>query len=149
MKRQRYIIPALAMLATLSAVPAQAQGVQFGRLFTTPGERMQLDSRREGSQAGMPGAAGAVGLPQQQQAMAAAPVAPPPPLEPVQLDGVVTRSSGRSTVWLNQQPQADGNNQVLQDQSVALRLSSGRKLIMKPGQSFNPADGSVKEAAGR
>ncbi len=152
MKRQLLhagpVLAVLAVLATLAALPAQAQGVQFGRLFTTPAERLQLDSRRESNPGAVPGAGGAIGL-QQQQLLPQAQLAPPPPPEPVQLDGVVRRSNGRSTLWLNQLPQADGSSEVLPDQSVALRLSSGRKLIMKPGQRFNPADGSVHEAAGR
>lgn len=136
---------ALALAALLAAGPAHAQG-GLGRLFTTPIERMQLDSQRNGSPAGLPGQNTAIAAP------AAAPL-PEQPLavapEPVQLNGVVRRSSGRSTVWLNQVPQADANNQLLPDQSLSLRLSSGRKLIMKPGQSFDPANGSVREAAGR
>lgn len=142
--RRHLVVLALAVLA---GAPARAQGVSFGRLFTTPAERLQLDSQRDGGQPGLPGAAGLPAMPAPVAPAPAMAAAPPP--APVELNGVVSRSSGRSTVWLNQVPQTDASNQLRADQSVQLRLSSGRQLIMKPGQSFDPADGSVKEAAGR
>jgi hypothetical protein len=143
----------LALLAALALPQAQAQGVVFGRLFTTPGERMQLDSQRDGNAAaaagaGVPGAGGmlgAAGQPPIQDAQSQPAAPPPPPPEPVRLDGIVRRSSGRSTVWLNQVPQEDAHNQLTREQALSLRLSSGRKVIMKPGQSFDPASGSVQE----
>ncbi|MYM98794.1 hypothetical protein [Duganella vulcania] len=68
----------------------------------------------------------------------------PPPSSAVQLSGVLRGSSGRTTVWLNQVPQTEGAK-AGPGPAVSLRLSSGRRLIMKPGQSFDPANGSVQE----
>lgn len=136
------LVALAALAALLTAAPARSQGTDLGRLFTTPAERATLDLRRNG-------AGPAYNNPQLGAAPALpAPVAspPPPPPEPVQLNGVVRRSSGKSTVWLNQQPQIDGSNHLQDDQSLSLRLSSGRIVILKPGQSFNPADGTVQEA---
>jgi hypothetical protein len=138
---------AAALLAGLApGTPAQTLGL--GRLFSSPEERIALDAQRGASRA----AAADPNLAQAAQAgmaagAAASPPAPPP--EPVQLNGVVRRSSGKSTIWLNQVPHADGNQQLRADQSVTLRLASGRELVLKPGQSFNPADGTVQEASGR
>ncbi|HEU4843020.1 MAG TPA: hypothetical protein VFT05_02045 [Burkholderiaceae bacterium] len=136
-------IAVLAVLAGASAA-APAQSLGLGRLFTSPDERIGIEMRRAASLPTpvTPNAAPAANEP----AAPAAPVAPP---EPVQLNGVVRRSSGKSTVWLNQVAHADGNAQLRPDQSVLLRLSSGRTLVLKPGQSFNPADGTVQEATGR
>lgn len=76
-----------------------------------------------------------------------APAAAPPPAasSAIQLSGVLRGSSGRTTVWLNQVPQT-GGVKAGPGPAVSLRLSSGRQLIMKPGQSFDPAHGSVQEA---
>ncbi|WP_317202124.1 hypothetical protein, partial [Janthinobacterium sp.] len=73
--------------------------------------------------------------------------APTPP--PTVLDGIVRRSGGKSTIWLNQVPQAGPDNKLQHGTTLALPLSSGRIVILKPGQSFNPADGSVSEDHGR
>lgn len=130
---------AAVLLAT--SLPASAQSVIFGRLFATPIERGNMDVQRAGTTAGAaPGMAGMAG-----QAQPNTPAAPPAP-EPIELNGVVRRSSGRSTTWLNQVPQTDASNQILPGQTVQLRLNSGRKVLLKPGQTFNPADGSVQEA---
>lgn len=141
---------ALALPLTLAALatPAPAQTLGLGRLFTSNEERLALDMRRSASQPAQNGAVpGAANPMMAAAATAATPPAPPP--EPAQLDGVVRRSSGKSTVWINQVPYADSNAQLRPDQSVKLRLSSGRALVLKPGQRFNPADGTVQEAAGR
>lgn len=79
---------------------------------------------------GVPGAAPAPGA--------------PPASSAVQLSGVLRGSSGRTTVWLNQVPQT-GGAKAGPGPAVSLRLSSGRQLIIKPGQSFDPANGSVQE----
>ncbi|NVD74882.1 hypothetical protein HUX88_30835 [Duganella sp. BJB1802] len=68
----------------------------------------------------------------------------PPASSAVQLSGVLRGSSGRTTVWLNQVPQT-GGVKAGPGTAVSLRLSSGRRLIMKPGQSFDPDSGSVQE----
>ena len=119
---------------------AQAQGPQLGRLFASPEQRAQLDARRYGP-------------PPADPALAAPPPPPPPPAPPVELNGVVQRSSGRSTVWLNQTPQTEPYNQLGhpgQEKSGAagtltLRLSTGQVVLLKPGQRYDPATGSVSE----
>ncbi|MYN21224.1 hypothetical protein GTP81_31260, partial [Rugamonas sp. FT107W] len=70
--------------------------------------------------------------------------AAPPASSAVQLSGVLRGSSGRTTVWLNQVPQT-GGVKAGPGTAVSLRLSSGRRLIMKPGQSYDPDNGSVQE----
>ena len=118
---------------------AQAPGPQLGRLFASPEQRAQLDAQRYGP----PPADPALALPP--------PPLPPPPAPPMELNGVVQRSSGRSTVWLNQTPQTEPYNQLGHDRSGAtgtltLRLSTGQVVLLKPGQRYDPATGSVSEA---
>ncbi|MBA5687552.1 hypothetical protein [Rugamonas apoptosis] len=142
--RPRHLLLALAMLGG-AAGPAAAQSLGLGRLFTTPDERMALEIRRSSAPApSLPSA-----MPQTAAGPAPEAAAPAPPPEPALLNGVVRRSSGKSTVWINGVPYADSGAQLRSDQSVKLRLSSGRALVLKPGQRFNPADGTVQEAAGR
>jgi hypothetical protein len=136
-----------AALALLAAAPAMAQSDpnQLGRLFATPAERALLDSKR-GVVA--PPAQANVPSPDQPAAMPPGGVAPPPPAalpQPVQLNGLLRSSDGRTTVWLDGAAQNDGAAKLLQDKQVQMRLSSGRRVILKPGQSYNPANGSVQE----
>ncbi|HAT31416.1 MAG TPA: hypothetical protein DCW29_11370, partial [Janthinobacterium sp.] len=117
---------------------------QLGRLFATPSERAQLDALRDGG----------VARPAEQAASVVAQeaaAAPPPPAAPapVELNGIVRRSSGKSTVWLNQVPQNDAANTLGKDATLSLRLPSGRKVVLKPGQSYKADEGTVGEADGR
>jgi len=139
-----------AVLAASTGVAAAQSAVIMGRLFASPQERAALDAQRD-AVLGPASVNGQPAPPYQKQGSAPpAPVAdaPPPAPAPVQLNGVVRRSDGKSTVWLNQQPQVDGAN-ALQDQTLSVRLSSGRQVILKPGQSFNPANGTVQDDAGQ
>jgi len=137
---------ATLLLALLPAAPVAAQSSSnLGRLFFTPAERAALDGKRGGG----PAVAGAPGMTDAQAAAAAAAAAaapPPAPPEPVELNGLIRGSSGRSTAWLNLVPQQDAANQLAAPQALSLRLSSGRWVVMKPGQQYNPANGTVQEA---
>jgi len=137
---------AAAAFALLAAAPAMAQSDpnQLGRLFATPAERALLDSKRG---VAPPPAQANVPSPDQPPAMPADGVAPPPAAlpQPVQLNGLLRSSDGRTTVWLDGAAQNDGAAKLLQDKQVQMRLSSGRRVILKPGQSYNPANGAVQE----
>ncbi|MDZ5634915.1 hypothetical protein [Janthinobacterium sp. GMG1] len=127
------ILGALLAGAALTA-QAQAQAQQLGRLFLSPQQRAQLDAQRYG--------------PPPPDPVMAAPPPPPPPAPPVELNGVVQRSSGRSTVWLNQEAQNEPHNRLARDKpgTLTLRLSNGQVLLLKPGQRYDPASGTVTEA---
>lgn len=125
---------AALLFAAAPAASAQQTGQtqQLGRLFNTPQQRATLDARREGSALDSP---------------------PPPPApaveyrpEPLQLSGVVQRSNGQNTVWVNQAPLPDSEGQVLKDRSVSLRLPSGQRITLKPGQSYDEATGTIANA---
>jgi hypothetical protein len=135
------MIRALTICACLLACAcAAAQAPPIGRLFFTPAERQQLDQQR-----------GGVPAPAVAEAPAAA--APPPaPPEPVTLNGIVRRSSGKTTAWLNQVPQDDGQNRVSGPPSkpaLTLQLPSGREVLLKPGQRVEQSAGTVSDVDAR
>jgi len=118
------------LIALMSAF--QAAGASMGRLFLTPDERAQLDRLRNNQ-----GEAIAVAAPQKQ----------------LTLNGIVTRNNGKTTAWINQQPQTDFTNTAqgvsLQPTTipatVSLRLSSGQRIHLKAGQTLDTTSGSVSE----
>lgn len=126
--------PVLELRATLPSVP-------LGRLFATPAQREQMNRQRGAvAQTTLAAPAAQPASPQQsQQSQQQAPA------EPVRLDGVVKSSSGRAIIWLNGQQQPDGGARVRADHAVTLQLSSGRKVLLKPGQSYDADDRRVKE----
>ena len=128
----------------------------MGRLFTTPSERAQLDSLRNGATSNMPGASpGAVAIPAPGAAslpmagapgvVAAAPgteAAPPAPSEQVQLSGIIRRSGGQTTVFVNGEPR---EAQTTERGKAAHVQIEGRTIVLKPGQSYDPATGAIHE----
>ncbi len=127
----------LCALLACTALTARAQSSHLGRLFLSPEQRAQIDAQRYGPPPADPALA--------------PPPPPPPPGPPVELNGVVVRSSGRSTVWLNQETQNEPHNRLARDKSgmpgtLTLRLSTGQAVRLKPGQRYDPASGTVTEA---
>lgn len=123
-------------LAALLCLPA-AQGRELGKLFFTPAERAALDRERQRS--GMPEGAAPQGG-----------VTP----DNLTLDGYVRRSGGRSTVWINGQPQYS------RDASPPVRITeksgsagqvwvsppdAARSFPLKAGQVLTPASGEIRE----
>ncbi|MGK5047826.1 hypothetical protein ACQ4WP_18300 [Janthinobacterium sp. GB4P2] len=139
--KRTLVLRTLILYALLagSVLTARAQAPQLGRLFLSPEQRAQIDAQRYGPPAADPALA------------PPPPPPPPPPAPPVELNGVVLRSSGRSTVWLNQEAQNEPHNRLARDKSGAsgtltLRLSTGQVVLLKPGQRYDPASGTVTEA---
>ena len=122
--------PAPSASADSQGQPAR----HLGRLFSTPQERALLDARRDGSVIESQSAA---------PATAAPPTTPPAPLL---LNGVVQRSNGQTTVWLNDAPLAERDGKVQPDRSVQLRLPSGKRVTLKPGQSYDETTGAITNA---
>jgi hypothetical protein len=140
----------LAAAALIASAPAMAQAtfITMGRLFTTPVERTQLDQQRNSTDSAtlLEGRATmAPPPPPSPPAMAASPIEAAPPAAPqvLQLNGVLRRSNGKTIVWVNNEPQE--NAPSARGPAVPLDLG-GRKVILKPGQSYDPATGAIQES---
>ena len=133
-----------ALAAALTSVPAPAQE-RLGRLFFTPAQRASLDvARSQRARAAL-----STEKPEQE----AAPVP-----QTITYSGVLRRSDGKTTVWINNQPVNDQESagaaaivgRVRPDGSVTLQVpQSGRSVILKPGQSVELLSGAVEEANSR
>ena len=132
-----------------SAAPA-ADGL--GRLFLTPEQRAQLEIVRAQRDRRLP-----VML-DTEAAPAPAPVAQGP--EVVTYNGVVRRSDGKSTVWINGKPvnERDRRNSdsevsvlgVQRDGAVSVAIpQADRKASLKVGQSLEVTSGTIEESYAR
>lgn len=118
----------------------------FGRLFTTPAERANLDHLRQTTKVQT------IDLDQLEKAEAA-PVAP----SSVSVQGYVKRSDGRKgTVWVNHTPMQEnsGTDKVqvgkLQREGnrVQLKLpANGKTLNLKAGQIYDSETGQISDIA--
>jgi hypothetical protein len=121
--RIAFLTPALLLAA--EGVVAQS----LDRLFYTPRERTTLDAQR--NQSAAPGAEG----------------------DTVTVNGLVTRSSGKSTVWINGVPQNEGESgdvEVLGKQGaggkVSLRPATQEKPVgLRVGQTLEGTTGKIRE----
>ncbi len=128
-----WLLVVLGCAGALAAASAPAQSL--GRLFFTPQERAALDARRR---AGVPDRPSADDV--------AAPTA--------RIDGQVLRSDGKSTVWVNGEPQPSGAN------AEGLRVYSGRsdpaqvsvsprgrrdRVRLKVGETLDRGSGEVHD----
>ena len=107
----------LCALLLAAALPAPAAAQELGRLFFTPERREALDRQRQ------------FNLPERREI----------PEDPtLTIDGVVTRSSGKRTVWINGVAQNDGRT----DSGLAVAPSR-----TNPGQIVvRPEDGPTARA---
>lgn len=127
MSRRGYLLAALMLM--LEAVPAvAAEPTGLGRLFFTPERRLALERQRTHNV-------------QQAQALQGTTMT---------LDGVVYRSSGKSTVWINQHAQNENDANRTGVTTTLSPRNPGRALIapgedtpskMKVGEALNRATG--------
>jgi len=112
-------------------------GQQLGRLFFTPEQRDALDARRRAR------------IPDRPAAVAASPT--------TRIDGQVTRSGRNSTVWVNGQPYAEGEDaggvRVYPGRadpgSVAVKVGeSKRRIGLKVGETLDRGNGEVRDVIG-
>lgn len=151
--RSRGARPAAALLGPILLVCGSAVDAQsLGRLFTTPQQRQSLDEIRYDARTARPEPV------PDPEPVAATPS--PQPQEPIVsklvINGVVKRSGGRSTVWVNGEQVRPGgvsrdgiavNPSRRRARGVQIRLPSGTETIeLKPGQKIDVATGAVVEA---
>jgi hypothetical protein len=127
---------AAALLACALLAPAAGGAQELGRLFFTPEQRAALDARRRAR------------LPDKPAAVAASPT--------TRLNGYVTRSSGKSTLWLdgyavpeNVQPEGLSLRRGRDASHVTVILGeSGRRIDVRVGETVDRATGDVKDVIG-
>jgi hypothetical protein len=134
---------AAAIVSGLAAAQAPKPGAEpLGRLFFTPAQRAQLDVARKQR------ARTALATETTEEATAA------PTPQTITYDGVVQRSDGKSTVWINSRPahekeSASGGvivGRVRANGGVSLQIpQSGRTVNLKPGQSVELLSGAIEE----
>ncbi len=121
----------------------------LGRLFLTPEQRTQLDTARAQRDRRLPV--------QETEAAPVTPVAPPQGPDVVTYSGVVRRSDGKSTVWINGKPvnersraQADHEVSVTalrNDGAVSVAIpQADRRASLKVGQSLSVTSGTIEES---
>lgn len=125
----------LLMIAFLPGHAFCAGAEPLGRLFFSPDERAMLDRQRNKTSADSP--------PNQVTQT-----------DQITLNGIVRRSSGKTTAWINQLPQNENETPqgvvVLQrgqasKPSAVLLLPSGKRIKLKAGQTFDATKGKVRE----
>ena len=134
------LIVLFALVGATAPVAAQPAGPP-GRLFFTPDQRASLDRARAQR--------ARTTLSTENPEQDAAPVS-----QTIIYGGVVRRSDGKSTAWLNNQPVNDREpfggtivGRVRPDGSVTLQVpQSGRSVSLKPGQSVELLSGAIEEA---
>jgi hypothetical protein len=140
----------LALALSFCAAPAGA-AERLGRFFFTPEQRGSLDVARAKR------VRTSVGT---EEGVAVAAEKPPPPPQPehVTYDGIVRRSDGRVTVWLNDRAVQDKDlragapiaGRIRPDGAVTVQSAqTGRSVELKVGQSAELLSGSVEEAYAR
>ncbi|GHU33949.1 hypothetical protein AGMMS50256_26870 [Betaproteobacteria bacterium] len=121
-------------------IPSSVSAQELGPLFFTPEQRQELDRQRE---FGPPG----------QQKISGDPTPIDPPLT---IDGVVTRSSGKRTVWINGVAQ-DGQETV-QGVTVTPNRKNPGMVVVQPeagpaarasvGNTLNRNTGEISDLLG-
>lgn len=125
-------IPMRRLLPLTAALLLAADGAfsaNLDRLFYTPGERAALDAQRH--QRPLPGTG----------------------TDTVTVNGLVARSSGKSTVWVNGAPRHEGEAgevEILRRQAAGGRVTvrppaTDRAVDLKVGQTLEEATGRVRE----
>jgi hypothetical protein len=137
MKRLAAVFLACQVSATAAAEP-------LGRLFFTPEQRTQLDMMRKQRAHRPP-----------PMETAAPPEAPPPAI--VTYSGMVRRTDGRSTAWINNRPvhdrasaDSDGPRaRVDEDGAARITLPQQGSVRLKVGQTAELASGRIAESYAR
>lgn len=139
------LVPSLAGLLLLIKIGV-VQGQDLGRLFLTPEQRQRLEALRHRPPPSEP-----------RPAPQAAPVVVEPeiPDPSITVSGIVTRSGGKSTAWVNGMNTYEGDlssqnirvdPRAIYSDSVPVQLPNQRGTVrLKPGQSYDPAAKAVQD----
>lgn len=116
----------LALMLLCLAATADAAAEELGRLFFTPEQRRDLDSRRATNRA-------------EQEA-------PQIKEGPITLQGQVLRSNGRTVTWINGAPEYDDSRAGQDAARVTVVPNAGEPGVsLKVGQTYERASGEVRD----
>ncbi|MEW5942833.1 MAG: hypothetical protein AB1710_03145 [Pseudomonadota bacterium] len=126
---------ALGLLCLLHLAPLSAE--PLGRLFFTPAQRATLDLARQQARS--------VRVVDEDDAS--------PPAAGLTLNGVIVRSDGQATVWVNNRaldgkrlPQGAALDGVrAAEGGIGVKLPGGRPVPLKVGQSLDLGSGRIEE----
>ncbi len=127
---KRVSASALLLLAVVCSTPVQAESL--GRLFFTPAQRANLDAGKK------------------EKNMQAAPVRRGPAI--VKLDGVVVRSDGETTVWVNGKASNRGRSGRIRaapaadPASARVNVPGAGPRELRVGQQLDTITGTVRES---
>lgn len=143
----RLILILLLALPTISS----AEDAPLGRLFFTPSDRATMDAIRKSSKA-----PDKVITSKDVEADVAAPEEAPAAEKkvgsPVMVNGYITRSDGKNTVWVNDRPMAEkSTNQAIKVEKlsadkgqVKIVMTDEKKAAsLRPGQVYDPNSNKV------
>jgi hypothetical protein len=124
-----------------------AQGAELGRLFTTPQERAMLEKSRHQPAPQVEKQPKRI---EKKPSSVAEEVKAPPRIT---INGVVSRTDGTSTVWVNGMNSLDGDlnaqhiyvdSSSTRGEKVTIRLpNSPLELRLKPGETYEPSASTV------
>lgn len=142
-----YLMPLVSLMLTgMACVPASAVAADgLGRLFFAPAQRAQLDTARAQRDRR--------GGPMTAETEVAAPQGP----DVVTYSGVVRRSDGKSTVWINGKPMTERTRDsdvnvigVRRDGAVSVNVpQADRSASLRVGQSMDVMSGKIEEPYAR
>src|SRR6478735_5420725 len=125
----------------LLAIANAASAAELGRMFFTPAQRATLDNARKQN------IRVEIGNESEQQ-----PAAAPVP-QNVSVNGIIRRSDGKNTIWLNNrvvnEQNPSGMNAAIVKSDNRVRLSvpdSGRSVDLKVGQTVEIVSGTIEES---
>lgn len=139
------------MIRTMIAVAVllacgSAGAAELGRMFFTPAQRAALDAARKQN------IRVEIGNEEEERPAPAAPAAAAPLPQTVRFNGMIQRSDGKSTVWLNNKPVTDqsagGLNITTSRTDARVRLTrpdGGRSMDLKVGQTAEMVSGTIEE----
>jgi hypothetical protein len=150
---------AVVLFTALTVWLPAAQSQELGRLFLTPQQRQSLEQLRNAPPAPpqvveVPPPVVESNLPppvEQLPQEEILPAAPPPNVPPITVNGLVLRSNGQSTAWVNGQNTIEGDFSF---QHIRVGRPSGRAVPivtpehlpdvrLKPGQTYDPTTNTI------
>ncbi len=137
----------LVMGLTLLGVAKPVQAESFGQIFTTPEQRSILDDIRRHSRQKNP----------KQKKMKSKTLQTTFDNKSVNVNGIVIRSDGKNTVWINGRRHLNTNapetgvkvhQRSVTSDSVTITLSENpsKRITLKPGQIVDPRSGRVRDS---